>query len=399
MPNTIEIIGVIGWDVFPSEISVQLKKFKGEPVQILFSSDGGYVSDGLAIFNLIHSYKGETTAIIIGVAASMSSYIPLAANKVIAKSNAVMMIHDPIMGVYGTQAEHEKIAKILGGFANMLADIYAKKTGKSIDEIRSIMQEESFFFGSEMLAAGLVDEIDEIEINSKNKDDTIIDAMIKFEMASNRIKTKPEDFNKIAAYLPKSANIEQSNTTVFSTPGSPAFSNHSAEDRMDINQLKAEHPDVYNTVLDRGKTAGSEALKETHQAEGMSIGMVKERKRASEIKALALPGQETLMQELIEDGSSPADAAVKFLGAQKETLSKVSGNMKKDLQKPLASDSPENAKPPESEAKNPVVEFDAAVEKAMAGGLKKAKAMKAVAKSNPELHQAWIDAISKGGAK
>jgi len=84
MTKQIEIDGEIGWDVSPSMVSKQLKEANGEDVEILFSSPGGFIDDGLAIFNMIHDYKGKTTAKIIGMAASMASYIPLAADRVIA---------------------------------------------------------------------------------------------------------------------------------------------------------------------------------------------------------------------------------------------------------------------------------------------------------------------------
>ena len=393
MTNTIEIDGIIGWDVYPSEISAQLKSFKGKPVDILFSSDGGYISDGLAIFNHIHDYEGHTTAIIIGMAASMASYIPLAADKVIAKSNAVMMIHDPLMGTYGNQSEHEKSAKILGGFANMLSNIYAQKTGKSLAEIRGIMREESFFFGSEILDAGLVDEIDEIEVSDKKKDDVIIDAMLRFEMASKRIETKPEDFTKIAAYLPKADNTQ----TSISTPGRPAFSNIQTEEkRMDKNQFKAEHPDVYQEAVDDGKKLGAEASKETAKAEGQAAGILLERKRISEIEALAMPSEFTAKAKT-EDWSAE-HAASEYLKAEAVKKSAIASNMETDANEPLASDAPADVKAPESaKAENPIEEYNAAVAKAQDGGkVSLGQAMKAVKLANPELHQKNLDATNKG---
>ena len=395
MPNTIEIDGVIGFDVLPSDISAQLKKFKGKPVNILFSSPGGIISDGLAIFNHIHDYKGETTAVIIGMAASMASYIPLAADKVIAKSNAVMMIHDPLIFTYGNQREHEKAAKILGGFANMLSDIYAKKTGKSLEEIRAIMDEESFFFGSEMLDAGLVDEIDDIEINTKGKDDTVLDAMLKFEIAAEKIKTRPEDYSKIAAYF---NTTEKHNNDFFSTPGRPAFSNIQNGERMDINQLKADHPDVYQAVLKNGGDERETATKQTFLDQGKNMGQIEERKRSAEIKALALPGQDELTAKMIEDGTPAAEAAGKFLADQKAKLKAHQDSIEGDLADPLAPDTPDTPSEPEADAKNPVTDYNAAVVKAQDGGkVSKGAAMKIVKIENPELHASFIEASNQGG--
>jgi len=199
MTKTIEIFGIIGWDVWPDMINWELKQAAGEDVEILFNSDGGYISEGIPIFNLIYDYPGKTTAKIIGMAGSMSSYIPLAANKVIAKSNVVMIIHDAITLTYGNEADHNAKADLLGRYSNFLAEIYAKKTGKSLEEIRSLMKAETHFLGREMLDAGLVDEIEEIEFDQNDRDSIIQNAKIRSQGVVNKINQRPENFEKIAA--------------------------------------------------------------------------------------------------------------------------------------------------------------------------------------------------------
>jgi len=263
MPVQIEIDGVIGWDVIPSDISNQLKKANGEDVEILFSSGGGFISDGLAIFNHIHDYQGKTTAIIIGMAASMASYIPLAADKVIAKSNAVYMIHDALMGIYGNQKELEKGAAILGGFSNLLADIYVKKTGKTLDEIRDLMRDETYFFGSEMLEAGFVDEIEDIEVGDKSKDDIVLDAMLKAEMITDKMKVKPENYNKIAAILKPAAKEQSPGTESPAKRASAESKNPKEEKVMDLTQFLAENPEAkkeHDTLVIAAEKKGADSV-------------------------------------------------------------------------------------------------------------------------------------------
>ena len=78
----ISIDGVIGWDVTAETVRAELAKAKAEPITVQISSPGGSVFEGLAIYNLIKGYKGEKSTEIIGLAASMGSYIALATEKV-----------------------------------------------------------------------------------------------------------------------------------------------------------------------------------------------------------------------------------------------------------------------------------------------------------------------------
>lgn len=192
--------------------------------------------------------------------------------------------------------------------------------------------------------------------------------------------------------------IEQHNNTFFSTPGRPAFSNIQNENRMDINKLKAEHQDVYQAIKKEGGDERETAMKQTFIDQGESMGQIKERKRSAEIKALALPGQDELTAKMIEDGTPASEAAGKFLGDQKAKLETQKTNMESDLADPLASNSPDLPKKPETEAKNPAVEYEAAVAKAQDGGkVSKGAAMKIVKNASPELHAAFIEHSNQRG--
>jgi len=206
----IPISGEIGWDVWPDQVRQALAEAGGDDVMLEISSPGGYVYDGLEIFNLIKNYQGNTTAKIVGMAASMASYIPLAADKVVAESNAIYMIHNARAYTGGDQNAHTKVAKILTGMSNLLAQEYIGKTGKDKKEIRSWMDAETYFMGAEaILEAGFIDEIVENgeKLDSAALEDLQLDAMLKVDALDKKLQAEPEKFeniNKIAALLPQS---------------------------------------------------------------------------------------------------------------------------------------------------------------------------------------------------
>lgn len=95
------IDGEIGWDMTSSQFANELKKETGD-FEIHISSGGGSVFQGISIYNQIKAYsRGKVTVVIVSLAASMASYIALAADEVKAYDNAVYMIHNASSVTWG----------------------------------------------------------------------------------------------------------------------------------------------------------------------------------------------------------------------------------------------------------------------------------------------------------
>ncbi len=81
--KVIELYGVIGsYGLEGPDIRKQLKEAGGQDVRVEINSPGGYVSDGIEIFNLFKNYSGNVHMHVMGYAMSMASYIPLAGDKI-----------------------------------------------------------------------------------------------------------------------------------------------------------------------------------------------------------------------------------------------------------------------------------------------------------------------------
>lgn len=153
------IDGEIGWDVTDKEFINALKNETGD-VEIHINSGGGSVFHGISIFNAIKAYnKGKVTVTITSLCASIASYIALSADKVKAYDNAVYMIHNASVGAWGDHRELTKKAEILKGLTGIIAKAYLDKTAMGEAEIETLMNDETFFYGAEMLDYGFVDEI------------------------------------------------------------------------------------------------------------------------------------------------------------------------------------------------------------------------------------------------
>jgi hypothetical protein len=142
--------------------------------------------------------------ILEGLAASMASYLAAnpAADMVIAFDNAVGMYHNPWNLAIGDYKEMARNSEFLKGLADLLAQAYIRRTGKSEREIREMMDKETWLFGEELKTAGFVDEIIESkEEEKKNKAQAISTARLAFGRLREEAKKRPTDMKKAAALV------------------------------------------------------------------------------------------------------------------------------------------------------------------------------------------------------
>jgi len=162
----VNISGEIGWDITPEDVKKQLAVAKGKDIDVHLASPGGFVFDGIEIFNALRDYKKDypkcqMMLTIKGLAASMASYIAVnpAFDLVTAEDNAVLMIHNARGGAVGDYRDMNKASEIMEGITDLLGKAYANKTGKEQKEVRKLMDEESWYFGNEIMESGFVDEM------------------------------------------------------------------------------------------------------------------------------------------------------------------------------------------------------------------------------------------------
>ena len=140
-----------------------LKEHEGSDVTIHLNSEGGSVTDGLAIYNAIMQHDGEVTIHIDTLAASIATVIACSASKVIINSNAKYMIHRCWTQAMGNCKDFRSTADVMEMMDNDLAASYAEKTGKSNEDLLAMMDAETWMTAEEALAQGFVDEIYKIE--------------------------------------------------------------------------------------------------------------------------------------------------------------------------------------------------------------------------------------------
>lgn len=151
-------------DVTPNTIRQSLNEMGNVgTLNLRINSYGGSCVAGNAIVNLIDTYKRKTGAkvhaYIDGIAASMGSGIPMAADYIYMAENAIFMVHKPFSIAAGNADDMEKEKEILDKVEDTLVKNYMRHFNGTEDEIRQLMADESWLTADEALEYGLCDEI------------------------------------------------------------------------------------------------------------------------------------------------------------------------------------------------------------------------------------------------
>lgn len=130
---------------------------QGTPIVVGINSPGGAIDDGLSIYNAIKE-RGNVTTRVDGYALSIASLILQAGSVRIVPQTALVMEHDPWSGTVGNSREMRKSADVLDKHRDVIADAMASKTRRRREDVLRCMEEETWYTGTEAVAAGLADE-------------------------------------------------------------------------------------------------------------------------------------------------------------------------------------------------------------------------------------------------
>ncbi len=130
-------------------------------INIYINSMGGYITAGLAIYDVMKWLPCNVNTYCIGQASSMGALLLTAGTKGKrhALPNSRIMIHQPIGGIGGTSSDIALQAKEILFMKNRLIEILAECTGKPIEKIRSDGERDFFMSPLEAKEYGLIDSI------------------------------------------------------------------------------------------------------------------------------------------------------------------------------------------------------------------------------------------------
>ncbi len=158
-----------GWDdaIRSGDIVRELLELEAEynHIDVRINSMGGEVYAGLAIFNAFRNSKADIRIYVDGIAASMGSVIASSRRPLYMSKYARLMLHSVRGGAWGNISDLKEMIIHLESLEDTLADIYAERTGKAKDEIKTMFFDgkDHWLTAPEALALGLIDGIYDTE--------------------------------------------------------------------------------------------------------------------------------------------------------------------------------------------------------------------------------------------
>ena len=220
-----EDIGFFG--VTASSFINEVQAQEAESLHLNMASLGGSLTDALAIYDFLKTFKGTTTGRYTGPSASSMTVIAAGLDKIEAGPNTPILVHNPWTMTMGSADELRKEAENLDKFQDAIVNIYKKQTGQKKSTIKSLMDEDKWIDAKEAKAFGLIDKIVEPEnvqnitdiVMNKVRDKKYPDIPNKFQniktskMENNEESTEKVEksaLDKILAFItPKEKEVEK----------------------------------------------------------------------------------------------------------------------------------------------------------------------------------------------
>lgn len=130
-------------------------------INIYVNSRGGYITAGLAIYDVLKWLPCKINTYCIGQASSMGALLLAAGTKGYryALPNSRIMIHQPSGGIGGTSSDIALQAKEILFMKQRLNQILSECTGKSVEKIVEDVDRDFFMSPEEAVEYGLIDQI------------------------------------------------------------------------------------------------------------------------------------------------------------------------------------------------------------------------------------------------
>lgn len=346
----VDIYDEIGfWGTSAASFARQWKDLEASSkrIDLHISSPGGNLFDALTIYNIVQQSTVPVDVYVDGLAASSASLIAMAGRKTLMAENALMMMHNPYTVTVGGKPEHESAMRALEAATEATIVAYAAKSGKSADDMRAILDAETWYGADEAKDEGFVDKVIKA-----------VPMAARFDVATYGY-TVPESFrDRIESKKPEQPAQVRGAITMADTnepvAAKPAF----------ITEIKAACDGCDSDFVIAQMEAGATVV----QAQAAWTKVLSERLKEAQDKAAHAEREKTELQ-------------AKMASAQQRTgvdpVGSATGATKAHA------------------FESPVEEFQAAVCRHEASGKSRAQAMQSAVKENGDLHKAYLQVYNE----
>ncbi len=180
------------WDYEESETSA--KHFRdvlntipdGVEIELHINSNGGSVKEGTAIYNLLSQKANHKTVIVDGVAHSIAFLIVQAGDDRIMMPGTTALFHNMWMVCAGNAKELRKFADDLDTMMEANRKVFASRATISEEEIKDLMEAETYLTPDTALEYGLIDRIGVITAGEEEHESTDLTEQLRKELSELR---------------------------------------------------------------------------------------------------------------------------------------------------------------------------------------------------------------------
>lgn len=215
-----DIVDMKWWedDVTANDIRKKLNETNAKTINVHINSLGGDTFTGVAIFNLLRE-KSKVSKIITyvdAIAASAASIIAMAGDKIVMPSNTLMMIHNCWTFSIGNSKELRKTADDMDKIMEAVIQCYLSKVKITEDELKVLLDEETYLTAQEALEKGFCDEILELDENSSSIKQNALSSLTKIIKSSKEKQKVVNETNIfVSNKIVEKDNKESDKTSLF----------------------------------------------------------------------------------------------------------------------------------------------------------------------------------------
>lgn len=141
----------------PNAFKSELVNYSGKDITVWIDSYGGSVFAAAGIYNALKEHSGKVTVKIDGKAMSAASVIAMAGDEILMSPVAILMIHNPLAGVYGYSSDMRKTADVMDEIKETIVNAYQLKSGRSRNKISAMMDDETYMSAKTAVKEGFAD--------------------------------------------------------------------------------------------------------------------------------------------------------------------------------------------------------------------------------------------------
>lgn len=152
-----DVIGGYEGDV--AEFVAALGQLQADVIDVFINSPGGFVYDGVSMYEALKRHPAQVNVMIDGMAASAASFVAQAGDRIEISKAGRMMIHDAQGIGIGGPADMYEYGDLLSAVSDDISGIYAARAGGKPKAWRERMSATTWYSASEAVKAKLADGI------------------------------------------------------------------------------------------------------------------------------------------------------------------------------------------------------------------------------------------------